>query len=204
MPQGLVMEQKTVRPVSVILHPWQVEWAAHAGQERTDRNIGHVKNKPDYEENPDALQTDIEANTASCLCELATSLYANQRWNGPYWHPKHHPVAKGLPDIGRNIEVRRTRNIGAGIPVFEHEAERKIVLVQAYVSPDDLRQTLAWAQTGSDAFEHVNVLLVGTVCAAVAWEKGWQKYPEKKVCPASMFCSVEALRDTTLCSLETA
>jgi hypothetical protein len=195
MLQQITFKKPAVQPARVVLHPWQVEWAAYAAEQRTARNTGRVKNKPDYDENPDKLQTDIEANTASCVCELATSLYVNQRWNGPYWHPKHHLTAKRLPDVGRDIEVRRTRHIGAGIPVFEHEAAQKITLVQGYIAPEDLAQILMWAQKGPEHFDYTNVLLVGAVTADVAWEKGWQKYPEKKVCAATWFFSPSRLRN---------
>lgn len=194
MSQGIdVLPKAAVQPVCVILHPWQVEWAAYAGKQRTERNAGQVKNKPDYDENPEALQTDIEANTASCLCELATSLFLNQRWNGAYWSPKHHKKAKLDPDVGRGIEVRRTRHLGSGVPVFEHEAARKIQLVQGYVYPDELQQVLEWAEKSPDHFDYAQVMLTGTVPAAVAWENGWQKYPEKRVCGPEFFASVHTL-----------
>lgn len=179
-------------PVCVILQPWQAEWGAYAGQQRTVRNAGKVVDKPDYDGNHDVLQPDLDANTASCLCELATSIYTNQRWNGPYWHPKHH-VAAQTPDVGRNIEVRRTRTLGNAIPVFEHEAEKKLQLVQAYISPEELSTVLDWATNNPDDFDYVNVFLTGTVPADVAWKNGWQKYPEKRVCPVRFFSSVVSL-----------
>lgn len=185
-----------VLPVSVILHPWQVEWAAYAGSQRTERNTGKVKNRPDYDAKPEALQTDIEANIASCLCELATSLYTNQKWNGAYWSPKHHAAATSLPDVGKNIEVRRTRHLNFGVPVFEQEADDKIQLVQAYITSTDLQDVLNWANKTPDDFEYVTVLLTGTVAADVAWENSWQpkKWKEKRVCPQAFFQSVKTLQ----------
>lgn len=185
-----------VLPVSVIMHPWQVEWAAYAGQQRTERNTGKVKNRPDYNAKPGVLQTDIEANTASCLCELATSLYTNQKWNGAYWSPKHHKDATSLPDVGKNIEVRRTRHLDFGIPVFEDEAKSKIQLVQAYVAPADLQDVLDWARKTPDEFDHITVLLMGTVAADIAWQNSWQPktWKEKRICPRTFFKSVKTLR----------
>lgn len=182
-----------IKPVNVILKPWQVEWAAYAGQQRTERNIGKVTNTPDYDVNPDSLQTDIEANTASCLCELATSIYVNQRWNGAYWHPMYHSEASQTPDVGRDIEVRRTRRLENSIPVFQKEADRKIQLVQAYVAPEELACVLNWAATSSESFNYAIVTLTGTVPAEIAWKNGWQKYPEKRVCPQKFFLPVESL-----------
>ena len=180
-------------PVSVILKPFQVEWAAYAGDQRTKRNAGKVVNTPDYDVNPAALQPDLHANIASCLCELATSIYLNQRWNGPYWSPKHHSEAKQIPDIGRDIEVRRTRELGRGIPVFEREAEREFRLVQAYITPEELDRVLGWAAEDNDAFDFAAIVLTGTVPAAVAWKNGEQLYPNKRVCPARYFSSIASL-----------
>lgn len=177
--------------VSVVLKPWQVDWAAYAGAQRTVRNIGKVKNTPDYDVAPETLQTDIEANTASCLCELATSILLNQRWNGPYWHPEHHKEASHTPDVGKNIEVRRTRTIGGSIPVFPQEAERRIQLVQAYISDEELQQVLAVEDTAK--FETARVLLLGAIDAETAWEKGSQKYPVKRMCAPEWFYSVSKL-----------
>jgi hypothetical protein len=181
------------QPVGVILKPWQVEWAAYAGKQRTERNAGKVVNTPDYDVNPDSLQPDLDANTASCLCELATSIYTNQRWNGPYWSPKHHAEAKQTPDVGRDIEVRRTRELGRGIPVFEREAEREFRLVQAYISPEELTRVLEWAAADNDEFDFAEIVLTGTVPAAVAWKHGQQLYPDKRVCPARHFSSITSL-----------
>lgn len=185
MEEGCIV---AILPVTVWLEPWQVLWGAYAAKQRTDLNAGRVKNKPDYQ-NPGVLQTDIEANTASCLCELATSLYTNQSWNGPYWHPKHHKQASKAPDVGRDIEVRRTRNVGSGIPVFEHEAQQNRRLVQAYIAPDVLQRVL----DADPDYPGIEILLTGTILASRAWALGYQKYEEKRVCSPQFFTSVVSL-----------
>lgn len=182
-------------PVPVILKSWQVVWAAHAGAQRTKLNKGKVEDKPDYKDKEDALQPDIVASTASCLCELAVSIYLNQRWNGPYWDPKkHHGSAKQAPDVGHNIEVRRTRTLGSEIPVHEHEATKNLQLVQAYIDDKEIAEVLDWAEKGIDYFDYVTIILTGTVPAEIAWNNGAQTYEDKRTCPARFFSSVAFLR----------
>lgn len=186
------IEPKTaVKPLVVILKPWQVDWASYAGAQRTARNANKAKNKPDYDVNPAVLQTDIEANTASCLCELATSIALNQRWNGPYWNYEHRKEAGNSPDVGYNIEVRRTRTIGGGIPVKPEEATKKIKLVQAYVSDEDLQQVLACEDVAN--FQTVRVELLGAVDSDVAWAHGAGSLPEKRYCGPEWFYPVAEL-----------
>lgn len=182
----------SVAPIRLTLEPWQVDWGAYAAKQRTARNKGKVKNKPDYNSNPAALQTDIEANTASCLCELALSLYTKQSWNGPYWYPEYHSVASRAPDVGLHFEMRRTRNLGSGIPVFEREAKLGRMLVQGYISPEDLQRVL----DSDPNYVSTTILLTGFVSARTAWNHGYQKYPEKRVCNPSFFQSVLHLSPT--------
>lgn len=175
----------SVAPVQVMLEPWQVDWGAYAAKQRTARNDGKVKNKPDYT-NSAVLQTDIEANTASCLCELALSLFTKQSWNGPYWYPEYHSAASRAPDVGLLFEMRRTRNLGSGIPVFEREAKLGRILVQGYIAPEHLQAVL----DSDPKYVRTPVLLTGFVSARIAWQYGYQKYPEKRVCNSTLFQSV--------------
>jgi hypothetical protein len=162
---------KAPEPVLVVLKSWQVDWAAYAGAQRTARNVGQVVDKPDYTMAPKSLQTDIEANTASCLCELATSIALNQRWNGPYWHPDLHRAEPDQgPDIGYNIEVRRTRTIGGDIPVKPYEPEKKIRIVQAYIADEELQAVLACDDTMK--FQSARVSLLCAIDADIAWARG--------------------------------
>ncbi len=199
MSQGFVLKKhktaviRTAYPMC-ILTPWQVEWGAHAGAERTKRNAGRVKDKPDYDGSHGKLQPNIQANTASCLCELAASLYVNQRWNGPYWHPQHQSKADDFPDVGYGVEVRRTRTIGGTLPVFPREARSDLILVQAYISQEDLDEVLMWSQKGSEYFEYVKIDFLGAVYGDVAYARGDDtQYSEKKTCKPEWFFSAEEL-----------
>lgn len=185
-------------PVRVILKPFQVEWAVYAGRQRTIRNLGKVKNTDDYKEKADKLLPDLDANIASCLCELATSVYTKQSWNGAYWSPKDHDDASVMPDVGWNIEVRRTKeNNGNGIPIKPSEIKKNMQMVQAFIDEKyDLPMVLSWLakDDGSGtAYDCVDILLLGTISAVAAEPFCQQTYDAKMVCPAELLVSVETL-----------
>lgn len=179
-------------PVTVTLHPWQVDLAAHCGAERATRNAGRVKDTVDYT-NKGCLQPELDANIATCMCELAVSVYLRQSWNGPYWSPEHPRAGRPAYDVGANIEVRRTRTLDGGeIPVKPSEASAKIdvQIVQAYVPDEVACEVVRWFYAGSSAFEYVNVVITGVISAKTAWEKS-KKDPKKQ----KQNCSQRWLRD---------
>lgn len=162
--------------------PWHVTLAMHCARQRL--NAMGRRDRPDYRAKH-LLQSEPMANLAACLCELAVSLHYDRRWNGPYWDMKHHRTASRLPDVGECIEVRRTRAIGNGVPVKESDAQKHYWIVQAYVDDETLTRLLSGGDAQPDLSD-VCVSIVGQVEAAVAWEQGSQRYPEKRVCPASL------------------
>lgn len=181
--------------VAVSLAPWHVEWAVYAGLKRVEFNTGRAKDKPAYQ-NKKVLQSEPKANIAACLCELATSIHLNQMWNGPYWRNKYHKDAAVLPDVGRDIEVRRTRTVGGEIPVKYGDTVSNWLLVHGYVPDPPLDQIVTRALAGQEpANVDVTVWLLGQVRANIAWNNGhfvdgWDD--DKKSCPARF---LEAMPD---------
>lgn len=172
----------------VFLTPWQVEWGVLAGMERYRRNKDcDVQDTDDYKEKENKQPEDI-ANVSTCLCELATSLRLNKRWNGPFWSPKYHKPASSAPDVGYNIEVRRTRYLPNSVPIKEDEKDsgRRIHVVQAYVPFNDVVVGLEQFRSGKDQFSEMTVWLTGTILAAEGWKNSFahSSYSTKLACPA--------------------
>jgi hypothetical protein len=157
----------------VELTPWQLRWAKDAGEKRTTLNINsNVKDKPDYQ-NHNVLQDDLTANIAACACELAVSIYLNQSWNGAYWLPSEHKQASVVPDVGRNIEVRRVRDRKNPMPV--KESEQQFNIFQAYNYPENPKF----------------VEITGWAPGWYAWNMGKQVYPEKRALDVSLLWDLQ-------------
>ena len=93
--------------VVVPLTAWEYEHACDVGIRRYTANWG-VPDAPHYSNK--ALQEDNRtAQVAAAVCELAVAKYTNRYWSGHVWHRSEHQVYRAIPDVGRNIEVRRIR-----------------------------------------------------------------------------------------------
>lgn len=184
--------------VAVSLAPWHVQWAVDAGLKRVEFNIGRAKDRPAYQ-NKKILQPEPKANIASCLCEIATSVHLNQTWNGPYWRNKYHAQASVLPDVGRDIEVRRTRTFGGPIAVKLSDTVSNWLLVQAYIPEPPLDKIVELALAGQEPTdEDVTVWLLGQVRANIAWNngylvEGWDD--DKKYCDARFLAAMPDVND---------
>ena len=181
----------------VFLTPWQVEWAVLAGMERYSRNKNcDVQDTDDYKE-PENKQPEDIANVSTCLCELATSIRLNKRWNGAFWSPKYHKAASSAPDVGYDIEVRRTRYLPNSVPIKEAEKDsgRGIHVVQAYISFSDVVEGLQHFHDKKDKFSEMTVWLTGTIPAAEGWKHSvtHQSYSTKLACPARFLRPVSTL-----------
>jgi hypothetical protein len=155
------------------LTPWQLRWAKDAGFKRTEANDGKMKDRPDYQDHS-VLQDDLTANIAACKCELAISLYLNQSWNGAYWLPSEHKIASKAPDVGRNVEVRRVRELGNPLPVKVTEQNSDIF------------------QVWDDKQREDHLVIVGWAPGLYAWKYGEQKWQEKRALDASLLWTLNA------------
>ena len=89
------------------LETWEYEYAAQVGMRRTTANwnkhdAAHYNDKSKMEDNR-------TANHAAAWCELAVAKATNQYWSGSVWCSHDHNKFKAMPDVGLNIEVKRSR-----------------------------------------------------------------------------------------------
>jgi hypothetical protein len=105
------------------------------------------------------MEDDRTAQVAAAVCELAVAKTTNRYWHAHIWHATEHHKFKNLPDVGRNIEVRRVRT-SKRAAVRRHQLGKGLVLFVAYALPPELRE--------------VDVL--GWVDMDTAWEVGEPPY----------------------------
>ena len=90
------------------LETWEYEWAAAVAMRRTTSNwnkqdAAHYNDKSKMEDNR-------TANHAATLCELAVAKATNQYWSGSAWCSHDQKKYGSVTiDVGRNIEVKRSR-----------------------------------------------------------------------------------------------
>ena len=88
------------------LESWEYEYASTIGIRRYTNNWG----KPDapyYD--PTKMEDNRTAQVASAIGELAVAKAINEYWSASIWKGADHKKYKDLPDVGKNIEVRRVR-----------------------------------------------------------------------------------------------
>lgn len=170
---------------AVQISPWQQEWPIYAGIKRFLYNAGKVRDRDEYRDKK-VLQPEVTANIASCFCEYAASKHFNQSWNGPYWRPEYHSIAKVAPDFGNNGAVRRTRTYpDTRISVLQHE--HQYLLVQAFIPDVVLFPLVERALAGLPPIDaDVYVWLLGQVAGHTAWYNGkpFQTTNDKRWCDA--------------------
>jgi hypothetical protein len=89
------------------LETWEYEYASHIGIRRFTANWG--KEDAEYYQNAERKEDDRTAEVAAAIGELAVAKLINQYWHATIWTKQKHNEFKKLPDVGRNIEVRRVR-----------------------------------------------------------------------------------------------
>ena len=137
----------------VRLDPWEREWAEHVGRKRDEANEGK-RDAAHYD--PARMQDNLTASIAACVAELAVAKACNLYWDGSYWPAHRHPEFADRPDVGANVEVRRTRKAWGPLVIRKRDVERNRVMALAFPVPPSF----------------VDVRVVGTIGAARGWELG--------------------------------
>jgi hypothetical protein len=137
----------------VRLDPWEREWAEHVARKRNDANVGKA-DAAHYD--PARMQDNLTASIAACVAELAVAKACNLYWDGSYWPAHRHPEFADRPDVGANVEVRRTRKAWGPLVIRKRDVERNRVMALAFPVPPSF----------------VDVRVVGTIGAARGWELG--------------------------------
>jgi hypothetical protein len=140
---------------TIILEPWEHEWAIHVGTRREEINRG--KQDAAYYD-ASRMENNLVANIASCCGEMAVAKHLNLYWGGDAWPLSRHEEMRDRPDLEPSIEVRRVREIGNPMAVRQRDVERDRTMWCVYVHPENT----------------ANVTLVGMLPAAWAWKYGEQ------------------------------
>ena len=90
----------------IYLETWEYEYASTIGIRRATNNWGKL-DAPYYD--PSKMEENRTAEVAAAICELAVAKAVNEYWSASIWKGTDHAQYKHLPDVGRDIEVRRVR-----------------------------------------------------------------------------------------------
>lgn len=131
----------------VRLEPWEYAWAAHVGIARFTANWGKADSA---EYDPSRMEDDRTAQVAAAICELAVARITNRYWGGHAWPKDSHMRNRNIPDVGRNIEVRRVRKPTAGAAVRKRQLGQGLVLFAAYPEPPEFRVVDVWGWLDHD------------------------------------------------------
>ena len=136
----------------VHLRPWEIANVGAVGAQRTAANAGR-DNAPHYRDDS-KRQDERTASFAAAAAECATARLLNQYWTaGGAWPADRHREFASLPDVGRNIEVRRIREKGTEtFAVRKRDLDRTVVA--CFVDPPELTTVwiLGWIR-GKDGWE---------------------------------------------------
>ena len=135
----------------VTLQDWEVDWATHVGEQRRLANR-NTANAAHYD--PNRMQSEEIASRDTCLAELAVAKFLNQYWSGSYWPRSEHEKYRHLPDVGKDIEVRRIRKRTNPLVVRERDVRADHRIVIAYVT------------------KRLQVEVIGGARASEAWANG--------------------------------
>ncbi len=126
----------------VTLETWEYEHASQVGARRYTANWGKA-DAPWYD--AERMEDDRTAQVAAAVCELAVAKATNRYWHAHIWHATEHHKYRDMPDVGRNIEVRRVRTSKAAA-VRKHQVGKGLVLFVAYAIPPEFREVemLGW------------------------------------------------------------
>lgn len=133
--------------ISVELQSWEYEYANQVGIRRFTANWTKP-DAPHYKK--ERMEDDRTAQVAAAICELAVAKHTNRYWHAHIWHHTDHKKYRDLPDVGRNIEVRRIRTrkeaavrkhqLGKGLVIWVAEAiapELREVTLHGWLKYDD-------------------------------------------------------------------
>lgn len=139
----------TAPAIVIDLQSWEYELAGQVGLARIAANFGR-SDAAHY--NRERMEDDRTAQHAAAAAEIATARAANRYWTaGGAWSREDHAQFRNLPDVGKNIEVRRVRDPGAStFAAGPNDCER--VIFACYVEPPEFRRVrvLGWIR-GADA-----------------------------------------------------
>ena len=136
--------------ITVQFEPWEYEAGFQVGIRRYTANW----NKRDAAHYDRAsMEDDRKATVSAALCELAVAKHLNQYWHGSVWHAADHTKHRSMPDVGKDIEVRRVRS-AAGVAVRRADRGRTV-----------------WAARIEDP-EYRTCELLGSISGDRAWEIG--------------------------------
>lgn len=109
---------------------------------------------PHYD--PSRMEDNLTASIAAACCEKAVAKALDLYWSGTAWDSSQHEKYRYLPDVGKNVEVKRIRETGNPLVVRLKEVRRDFVIVSAYAHRPNFR----------------DVDLVGWLDAQEAWDLG--------------------------------
>jgi len=114
----------------ITLEPWEYVHACNVGIARFVANWGK-QDAPHYKK--ELMEDDRTATVAAAICELAVAKATNRFWSAHVWAEEDHNKYRDVPDVGRNIEVRRVRTgntvairkrqLGKGLVIFAAQPE---------------------------------------------------------------------------------
>jgi len=159
-------------PLIVTLETWEYEYASTIGIRRYTNNWG----KPDaahYDHNK--MEDNRTAQVAAAIGELAVAKAINEYWSASIWDKKDHKKFKDLPDVGKNIEVRRVRTQN-GPAVRKKDLEKEgLVIFGVTPIPKEFKE----------------VEILGWMPALEAWEKGEETF-YGKIIPREIMYPIES------------
>ena len=124
---------------TIELDPWEYQWANHVGIARFTANW-NKGNAAHYR--TELMEDDRTAQVAAAVTELAVAKHTNRYWSGSYWCVSDHGKYRHLPDVGKNIEVRRVRTRDA--TVRKKQVGLGLVLFVGKPIPKEFRQVEIW------------------------------------------------------------
>jgi len=122
--------------ITIELEPWEYEHASNVGIRRYTANWTKP-DAPHYKKQ--LMEDDRTAQVAAAICELAVAKHTNRYWHAHIWHHTEHNKYRDLPDVGKNIEVRRIRTQKQAA-IRKHQLGKNLVIWVAETIPPELRQ----------------------------------------------------------------
>jgi hypothetical protein len=121
--------------MEIEIMPWEYEYASFVGIRRFTANWSR-NNAKHYDAK--RMEDDRTAQVAAAITELAVAKHTNRYWHASIWHSSEHIMNRDLPDVGRNIEVRRVRQ-GHCAAVRRHQLNKGLVLWAGTPHPPEFR-----------------------------------------------------------------
>jgi len=155
--------------ITVDLDPWEYEWASHVGARRY---IENWERADAFHYDRSRMQDDRTAQVAACVAELAVAKLTNQYWSGHVWKVDQHDQYKHIPDVGKDIEVKRVRT-STNAAVRRRQNGLGLVLFVARVVEPELRsaeilgwisQDVGWAKGSPSDYDPENTRVVPEEC----------------------------------------